>query len=165
MPHQTCSVCRHEQREAIDQALEIGSPSLRTLAGQFGLSKTALDRHHHHLDYKKDRENTGQIAAIDSEITRLRRAQKRAKKKRDSTLALKISSELRGWISLRTKVAALNGVQRVHQSTAMTSAEAVALAKAVIETNLSDAEVIAWLRDLLARVCAGEAGNVPEAQQ
>jgi hypothetical protein len=41
---QICTVCRHEKREEIDQALLAGEP-LRTLAARTGTSSTALHRH------------------------------------------------------------------------------------------------------------------------
>ena len=41
----TCSICKSEAKEAVDQALVAGT-SLRDIAGQYGLSKSALDRHH-----------------------------------------------------------------------------------------------------------------------
>ncbi len=40
----TCTVCRNEAREAVDQALVAGEP-LRNIAKQTGLSTTALHRH------------------------------------------------------------------------------------------------------------------------
>ncbi len=39
-----CTVCRHPQRVAIDQSLVAGG-SLRDIAGQYGLSKSAVERH------------------------------------------------------------------------------------------------------------------------
>ncbi len=41
----TCTVCRHDRRADIDKAL-ITRQAFRTIAGQFGVSKTALMRHH-----------------------------------------------------------------------------------------------------------------------
>lgn len=41
---QTCTVCRHTERAAIDAALLAGTP-LRTIADQWTVSKTALIRH------------------------------------------------------------------------------------------------------------------------
>ena len=41
----TCSICKNEAKEAVDQALVAGT-SLRDIAGQYGLSKSSLDRHH-----------------------------------------------------------------------------------------------------------------------
>jgi transposase-like protein len=40
----TCTVCAHAQREAIDAALVAGA-SYRDVAGQYGLSKSAVERH------------------------------------------------------------------------------------------------------------------------
>ncbi len=39
-----CKICTHDQREAIERALVNGTP-LRDIAGQFGISRSALDRH------------------------------------------------------------------------------------------------------------------------
>jgi len=44
----TCSICPHEQRDEIDKALVSGR-SLRDMAGQFRVSKSALDRHRDHV--------------------------------------------------------------------------------------------------------------------
>jgi hypothetical protein len=41
----TCTICVHEDRAAIDEALATRSGSLRTVADQFRVSKTALIRH------------------------------------------------------------------------------------------------------------------------
>ena len=42
---QKCSVCSHPQKRQIDEALLISTTPLRTIADQFGVSKTALLRH------------------------------------------------------------------------------------------------------------------------
>ena len=47
-PSLNCSVCAHPSRPDIDRALENGVP-LRSLAGQYGLSPSALHRHTKHL--------------------------------------------------------------------------------------------------------------------
>ena len=39
-----CTICTHPARAAIDDGLKAGQP-LRAVAGQFSLSKSALDRH------------------------------------------------------------------------------------------------------------------------
>ena len=44
MGGQTCTVCTHEAKEAIDQALVAGG-SRRTIANQYGLSDAAVGRH------------------------------------------------------------------------------------------------------------------------
>lgn len=44
-----CSICSHPDREDIDSALR-GGASLRAVAGRFGASKSALARHHRHME-------------------------------------------------------------------------------------------------------------------
>ena len=43
-----CTVCAHPRRKKIDSALASGT-SLRDVSGQFGVSKSALDRHRGHV--------------------------------------------------------------------------------------------------------------------
>lgn len=40
-----CSICNHPNRREIDKALVTRSASMRDLAGQFGVSRSALSRH------------------------------------------------------------------------------------------------------------------------
>jgi hypothetical protein len=42
---QKCTICIHPQREEIDEKLLLSATPLRTIADQFGVSKTALLRH------------------------------------------------------------------------------------------------------------------------
>lgn len=49
---QTCSVCKHPERAAIDSALVAGEP-LRDIAGRFSLGKSSLARHK--LEHLPDR--------------------------------------------------------------------------------------------------------------
>lgn len=44
MPRQ-CSICTHEKRPEIDSLLVQGSESFRTIAGRFGLTASAVQRH------------------------------------------------------------------------------------------------------------------------
>ena len=41
----TCSICNHPQRSEIDKALVTRSASMRDIAGQYGVSRSALSRH------------------------------------------------------------------------------------------------------------------------
>lgn len=41
---QVCRVCKHPERESIDHQLVVGA-SLESLAGQFGVSRSSLNRH------------------------------------------------------------------------------------------------------------------------
>lgn len=40
-----CSICNHPDRTAIDKALVTRSASMRDIAGQYGVSRSALSRH------------------------------------------------------------------------------------------------------------------------
>jgi len=40
-----CSVCEHPDRRAIDRALVLGTDSIRDIAGQYRISRSALSRH------------------------------------------------------------------------------------------------------------------------
>lgn len=40
-----CSICNHPNRAAIDKALVTRSASMRDVAGQYGVSRSALSRH------------------------------------------------------------------------------------------------------------------------
>ena len=44
----TCSICKHPQRKAIDAEL-LGGASYRDVAGRYGCSKTAVNRHMEHI--------------------------------------------------------------------------------------------------------------------
>jgi hypothetical protein len=47
-----CSICKHPERQAIDQALVAGSATLAALSQQYNLSTSALHRHKAHLQAK-----------------------------------------------------------------------------------------------------------------
>jgi hypothetical protein len=64
----TCTVCGHSAREEIEIAL-MSKGSLRDIAGQFGLSKTALDRHRH--EHILDRILTAAVQKDDSRAVTL----------------------------------------------------------------------------------------------
>jgi len=41
----TCTICTHPERAVIDAAIVRGETGIRDIAGRFGISKSALDRH------------------------------------------------------------------------------------------------------------------------
>ncbi len=45
----TCSICTHLKRDAINASLTANTESLRDIAGRFGTSKSALERHRAHI--------------------------------------------------------------------------------------------------------------------
>jgi hypothetical protein len=160
VPHQSCSICRHEQREAIDFALRTNACSLRVLAGQFGASKTALGRHRHHLDGKKDRANTKQIAQIDDEIRRLKRAQTAARKRRDNPAFVRLSGELRQWHMLKSKLAGSMLPEKDAPVVPISEHDAPAMAIAIIEMNLAEdqrQQVCEWLNGVVERLRPADA--------
>ncbi len=76
-----CSVCSHPSRPEIDRGLRAGV-SYRTLAGQFGLSPSALCRHTRHVARQRElqqrRENQShqdalieKLALLDTRLDRL----------------------------------------------------------------------------------------------
>lgn len=149
MPHASCSVCKHDQLEAIDKALLSGA-SLRATAKQFRLTHAALHRHRHHGAPGQSRKDIGSFERIDREIRKLRHAETAAKKRRDSTAALQIARELRHWFTLRVRAEAVDDAGKV-EPPELSADEALALAKALIESRLDDPDVVVWLRWLLNR--------------
>ena len=159
MPHPRCSICTHPKFEAINQMLQAGE-SVRVVAKQFGMSSAAVHRHQHEDDRKKPRINIGQIAHIDEEIKKLKRAEKRARKKRDTTGALAIARELRNWFVLRGKAELITSAIQTTEtdSTPLSRGEAVSLAQALIESEATagSQEIRSWLTSLLERMDANK---------
>jgi hypothetical protein len=153
MPHQTCSICRHEQREAIDLALRKGSPPLRTLADRHAVSKTSLLRHKGHLDPSATRMNTAEIDAVDYEIRRIQRALRKAQRSRTRPLVVNLSRELRAWITLRGKLGVMQP-EKIASEPSVSPREALVIAQSVIEMNLAGdqrQQVLDWLNGLAER--------------
>ena len=149
MPHQACTVCAHEQRPAIDEALGRGQPSLRELAKQVGVTHSALWRHRQHGVPGKPKV----VTDIKAEITKLRAAQTAAKRRRDTNAVLAISREIRNWMTLESKNQAASRSDSGN-SEELPRSEALAMAKTIIEADLADGglETKVWLVGLMARL-------------
>jgi hypothetical protein len=163
MPHAQCSTCRHPDVTAIDSALAVGSRSIRELARHFGLSKDSLHRHRSHSVSARGSQKAS-VNDIEEEIVKLQRAQKQAKKRRDTSAVLRISAELRQWMTLRSKADAIAVVSERRESQEIGRGEAVQLAKALIESELTvgSIETFSWLESLLERFApAIEASGKP----
>jgi hypothetical protein len=158
MPRKNCTVCQHPQHDDIDTALKARA-SLGETAKRFGLTKSALHRHLHHGERTKALINIGQIERIDDEIKKLIRAQNRAKKKRDAPQVLAISRELRNWFTIRQKaeLASIGTKEDKADTVQVQHHELLALAKALIESQLQDPDVQRWLLGLVERVQAAPA--------
>jgi transposase-like protein len=94
-----CTICDHEDKARIDAALISGAP-LRDIAGQHGVSKSALERHkagHVPANLAKAKE-AGEVARADDLLSQVRHLQ-------DRTLSILTASEYAG--ELRTALAAI----------------------------------------------------------
>lgn len=107
-----CTVCAHPERRAIDKALVAGG-SLRDIAGQFGLSKSAVERHQAehlpkvlaearaHEDVAHALDVVQQLKTINAvSMTVL----KEARDARDGDLALKAVDRIHKQIELQAKL-------------------------------------------------------------
>src|SRR5258708_23407987 len=152
MPHARCSVCNHPPRGAIRAARRGGEP-VRAIAKRFGLTPASTDRHFHHDEREKNRASIGEIARINAEIRKLHLAQTNARKRRDNELALQIAKELRNWFVLKRKTELASiGTSSDSAGEQLSPAEALTLAKAVIESDLHSPEVISWVEQLHERI-------------
>jgi hypothetical protein len=72
----SCSICSHAQRAQIDACL-VSNGSLRDIAGQFAVSRSALDRHKKHvpkaLTLAKEAEEIAEAETLLSQIQKLTR--------------------------------------------------------------------------------------------
>ena len=107
-----CTICDHEQREAIDQELVRGA-SLRDIAGRYRVSKSALERHKaNHLPATLAKAKQAQeVARADSLINEMRELQQitmrildEAGKSGDHLVALRAVGEARRNLELLGKL-------------------------------------------------------------
>jgi hypothetical protein len=149
MPHVSKRPISDEAKKEIRLAYK-GGVSMRPLAERFNLPLTTVFSVIHEAGDANAQQNIEEIREIDKEIAKLRADQRRAKRKNRNTEVLAIGRELRNWFVLRTKATAVAGA-RAQDTEAISPAEALQLAKSIIETNLTDQDVIAWVRSLLDR--------------
>src|SRR5579859_3172863 len=104
----TCTVCLHPDREAIDKAL-LADASYRDIAGQYGLSKSAVERHKaEHLPAQlAQAKEAAEVAQADDLLAEMRKLQKithallgRAINDGDNRTALLAVREARGNIDM-----------------------------------------------------------------
>jgi hypothetical protein len=147
MPRQHCSVCLHPQHEWIDRALREGSPSMRAIAKQTGLKHAAIWRHKQHGAPTKPKV----FKNIAAEIMKLRQAQTAAKKRKDTNAALAISREIRAWMALEAKAESVTTADDGAKAE-LPRSEALNLAMAIIESELTSPDVVLWLDQIHERV-------------
>jgi hypothetical protein len=106
-----CTICSHPERAAIDRALVDGT-SLRDIAGQFGTTKSALDRHKNHLapaltlakQAERVTESTSLLSRVERIMVRLETICEAATAEKDWLPAIAASRELRGCLELLGKL-------------------------------------------------------------
>ncbi|MFA5112205.1 MAG: hypothetical protein WC443_12410 [Desulfobaccales bacterium] len=106
-----CTVCSHDSLADIDQALMQGYP-LRDLAGQYGLSSSALSRHLKHLRQAlanaDDQEHRTRQAALLDEVdllkTRLHRLFRKAEESHSFHVSLGCLQESVRLLALQEKI-------------------------------------------------------------
>jgi hypothetical protein len=113
----TCTVCRSPERDAIDHALLAGA-SIRDIAGQFRLSKTAVARHKaEHLGKVLAEAEAHQAAradslleklqALEAEAARLGKLAERSKDYRGALLSVRERARLLELLMRKTEGAEL----------------------------------------------------------
>lgn len=85
-----CTICAHEEREAIDKALLNGG-SFRDIAGQFTVSRSALDRHKasHLMEHLAQAKEAAEVIRADDLLFQVRSLQAK-------TLAILTKAEQEG---------------------------------------------------------------------
>lgn len=105
LPTSDCSICRHPQAAAIDEAL-LGGTSLRAIAGTFGVARSSVQRHRaNHLSVEAITDDTpseaqplrvvevhGRLSAL---ADRLEKVVEQAARTRKATAAVAATRELR----------------------------------------------------------------------
>jgi hypothetical protein len=106
-----CSICVHDEREAIDAALVAGQ-SFRTVAERFGTATTTLHRHKDHLPAELAKsQQAAEVAHADSLLEQMQGLQQmtldildRAYRENEQRIALTAVREARGNLELLAKL-------------------------------------------------------------
>lgn len=116
-----CSICEHDERERIDRALVGRDASYRAIAGDYGLSESAVQRHaSDHLPRALVRAREVGEAITAAELTahlvglynRARRILDRAERSEDDRLALQAIREARGVLAVGLRSVEANEIER-----------------------------------------------------
>ena len=107
----SCTLCSHAQRAQIDACL-VSNGSLRDIAGQFAVSRSALDRHKKHipraLTVAKQAEEVAEATTLFQEVQGLLKRATRiaddAERARKLSVALQGVREIRGVLELLGKL-------------------------------------------------------------
>jgi hypothetical protein len=113
-----CRICTHVDRSAIDKAI-VGGTSLRDIAGQFGVSRSAVDRHKGHITKALAEARKTEVKEIVSLRDRAERVLSRleilAERSRDpkdwlpAIRAIELLGKFSGELQSGTQIAIING--------------------------------------------------------
>ena len=112
MMGRTCTVCAHPERHAIDKALVAGD-SFRDIAGRYGLSKSAVERHQAEhlpkvLTQARAEEDVAHALDVVKQLKTINGVSltilKEARDARDGDLALKAIDRIHRQIELQAKL-------------------------------------------------------------
>jgi len=129
---QTCSICKHQDRDQIDAALIEGGPS-KELASRFGVSKSALHRHRqtHILDCLRKAKEAVEISKADNLINQVE-----ALKRKVQQILEKAESDN----DLRTALAGVKELSRLIGLVAKMTTELKNNQGGVVDADLLDPE-------------------------
>ncbi len=138
---QECTVCRHGERIAIDEAI-LARNSYRDIAGRYGTSKSAVARHREHLPQKLvEAHSAAEVSKagdlLDHVLALHRRAESLLEEAERNGLletAIRAIREARGCLELLAK---LNGALRQSQVNIVTVELDAATAARMAETYLA----------------------------
>lgn len=160
MPRQRCTVCTSPHKDIIDGALRNGTPPMRVIAKQCGVSLTAVFRHKQHGQVIK----ALSAKDISEEIRRLRIMLAKAKRKGNTNGAIAISREIRAWMAFESKQqTAMANDAKDPSREKMSHTESLHLAKQLIEADLRSPSTIAWFVELYDRLRV--LGDLTEGQE
>jgi len=136
-----CTVCSHEDREAVDEAIVLGR-TLRDIAQQHGVSKDAVSRHKAHVSpalarLVAEREEAGgksALARLEELHVRAMRVLDAAESEGKASLSLAAIRELRGLVEVLARITGeLDERSTVQVLNLSTSAEWISLRSVVLE--------------------------------
>ena len=135
-----CSVCYHEQTEAVSMDILSGHLTLREIAAKYGLSTTSIHRHKQHIPAQLALSSEAEkVAKADSIMARIMEIDKRAEeiyeraKESSPALALKALKELRETVNLYAKITGEIAAKTVTNNTLIISPEWVSMRAAMLK--------------------------------
>lgn len=136
-----CTVCTHEQTEAISMDILSGHMTLREIAEKYGLALTSIHRHKQHIPAQLSISHEAQkVARADGVMARIMELDQRADtiykeamKEDDPGLALKALKEMRETTSLIAKITGEIQAKTVTNNTLIITPEWVSMRAAMLK--------------------------------